>query len=456
MKCSINFFTKQIIALKYIQLFILSIFSVVTLAQQKLTSLDKIVAKVDDQIILESDVQKTYDELSLNPAMFSKADLRCGVLENLIINKLLVAKAEIDSVTVPESEVERNLDDRINKVLQGRDPKLLEQHLGKSMRTIKDEMRDQVREQLIAEEMKRGILFSAKITPSEVKKFFKQIPKDSLPYLSSQVQVAHIVVEPPMNDNERTRLKEMLRGFKNKIEAGEESFIELAKIYSQDNASKMAGGETGFTKRGLFAPEYEAAALSLQPGEISDVVETQFGFHLIQLIERRGNTYNSRHILLRPVFSSQDFVKAGAMLDSLRTLVLNGEQSFQKLASKHSVDPYSSGSGGFILDGNTGSTKIETKDLTPDIYFILDTMKVGNITKPLIYQNEAGEKRMRIVYFKSKTPPHVVNLEMDYQQIQSSALIEKKSRLFNDWLGKAKQDFYLYIDEKYKDCSILK
>jgi len=454
LKCSINFFTKQIIALKYIHLFILSFISVSTFAQQKLTVLDKIVAKVDDQIILESDVEISYLQVLSQARMFSKEDIRCNVLETLIINKLLLAKAEMDSVTVSEQEVERSLDDRIRMVLNGRPIEEFEANYGKSINVIKEELRDNIRDELVANEMRRGILYSASITPAEVKKFFKKVPKDSLPFFSSEVEVAQIVVDPPLNNNEKERLKSKLLGFKKRIEAGEVSFEELAKIHSEDPGSRMAGGETGFTDRGLFAPEYEAAALGLQAGEISEVVETQFGFHLIQLIERRGNKYNSRHILLRPVFSSQDLVKAEKKLDSLRTIILNGEQSFHKLASKHSIDPMTSGSGGYLLDTQTGTTKKQMKDLSPDMFFILDTMKVGTITKPMIYQNQAGDRTMRIVYFKSKTPPHEANLTQDYQKIQSLALSEKKSRIMNDWFENAKQDIYLYIDDKYKKCSI--
>ncbi|MFK7900264.1 MAG: peptidylprolyl isomerase [Cyclobacteriaceae bacterium] len=427
-------------------------FLVSVLSAQQLTVIDQVVAKVDDQIVLESEIQQGYDQFVASGQIF-KTNVRCKVLEALLVNKLLLAKSVTDSVTVDESSIDGELNRRIQAVLQGRDPKVLEQQYGKSINTIKDEIRDQIRDELITQKMRREVVSTTSITPTEVKKFFKSLPKDSLPFLSAEVQVGHIVVQTTVNNSEKKRIKNKLEAIKKRILKGE-SFGELAKIYSEDPGSGQLGGELGFFGRGDLVPEYEAAVLNVEEGEMTEVVESQFGFHLIQLIARKGNRFNSRHILMKASSLSSDFEQTSVFLDSVRASILEGNVTFEKQASLNSIDAVTSVSGGFFTDRSTGSTNIQMQNLDPSLFFIIDTMKVGTITQPVAFQTRDGKSAMRIVYYKSKTPPHEMNLTDDYQKIQNAALEAKKAKQLNDWFLSSQKDIYLYVDDKYKKCNV--
>ena len=381
-------------------------------------------------------------------------DLKCKVLEALIINKTLIAQAETDSVYVEEDQVDAELDRRIQYVLQGRDPSLLEQQYGKTLAEIKDELRNKIKEELIIQKMRRMVTSEAKITPTEVKKFFKTLASDSLPYFSAEVEVGQIVVLPKVNPVEKTRIKNQLEQIKKDILEGKSSFSDMARKYSEDPGSAKQGGELDFFSRGDLVPEYEGAALSLAPQEISDVVETKYGFHIIQMIERRGNRFNSRHILIKPKAAQKNLAESARFLDSLKVLLIEGKHSFEKLASKYSEDPYTSPNGGFFVNQSTGTTQMPTQQLEPSLYFIIDTMQVVTYSEPVPYQTNDGEDALRLIYYKSKINPHEANLTDDYQKLQNAALEAKKSKLLSDWFEETRGDIYLYIEPDYQHCDL--
>jgi peptidyl-prolyl cis-trans isomerase SurA len=236
--------------------------------------------------------------------------------------------------------------------------------------------------------------------------------------------------------------------------ASGEDFAKLAAEYSQDPGSARLGGNLGFAPRGVMVPEFEAAAMRLKPGEISQPVETDFGFHIIQLIERRGNEFNSRHILLRSDFSEVDFSSAENFLDSLRLKILNDSIPFENAAKEFSDDEQTSGNGGFLFD-KTGSARVSVEELDPVVFFTIDTMKVGEISRPLRYRTLEGKEAVRILFYKSRFRPHVINLEDDYQKVQMAALNEKKQKALDKWFDGAKQEVFIMIDEDYKHCKIL-
>ncbi len=416
-----------------------------------LTLVDKIVAKVDDYIILKSEIERSYLQAQ---ASGDFNITRCKVIEGLILNKLMVAKAEIDSVMVEEDIVDRNMDMRMQGVIAqaGGDPKKLEKVFGKSLEEIKEELREQVKEQLIVEKMQQTITENIKVTPAEVKRFFKRIPADSLPYFSTEVQIGQIVKKPEISPEERKRIEDLLMKIRGEALNGTD-FQVLAGRYS-DGPTALRGGNLGEIQRGQMVPEFEAAALKLKEGEISLPVETEFGFHIIQLIERRGDVYNARHILIQPKYTDKDFERAAHFLDSVKSLIQQDSIPFDRAAKEYSDDKTTSSNGGFIRDAS-GANRISVSELDPGLFFTIDTMKVGSISEPMRFKMADGKEAMRIIYYKSKIKPHQANLDQDYQKIYQAALNAKKSRMMSDWFKEAKNDVYIEVDQEYKDCKIL-
>ncbi|SHK59753.1 periplasmic chaperone for outer membrane proteins SurA [Reichenbachiella agariperforans] len=415
--------------------------------------IDKIIAKVDDYIVLKSELEKGYMEF-MSRGEITQGDVKCQILESLVINKLMVAKAELDSVEVMDIQVEQELGQRMSYFIQqiGSEEKL-EEVYGKTVAQFREELFDQIKEQMIVRKMQGLISADVSITPSEVKSFFKKIPSDSLPYFSTEVTIGHLVKIPEPNDKVKDQIRLELLEFKDQIENGMD-FGVLASKYSMDPGSARQGGELGFFNRGELAPEFEAAALGMKPGEISEPVETQFGFHLIQLIERRGNRYNSRHILLIPKATQSDIQESKDFLDSLRTSIVRDSMRFDILAKEHSDDKQTSGNGGYFSDAD-GAMRISVEELDPTMFFTIDTMKVGEVSKPFEYKMPDGKAAVRIVYYRAKIPPHQANLLDDYQKIRSAALANKRNGIMSDWFKGAQGEVYINIDEEYDYCRIL-
>lgn len=411
--------------------------------------IDNIVAKVDNYIVLRSDLENAHLEAQRN----AEGRLRkCDVLRQLVMEKVLLAKAEIDSVIVSEDEVNANLDRRLQYFIStyGRDN--IEEQFGKTVEEFRDELRGEIRNQLTAQQMQQTITAGIKVTPAEVKEFYKRIPQDSLPFYSTEVTVGQIVKKPSVSPKEKESVRKRLLEIKERVLSGE-SFAELAEEYSDDPGSASKGGDLGFMDRGMLVPEYEAVALQMQPGELSDPVESEFGFHLIQLIERRGNRYNSRHILLKPNSTDVDIEYAEEFLDSLRTQIIEDTLDFAKAAKEHTDDKETAGSGGFFISQDQ-SNRVSTEEIDPVIFFTIDTMQVGNITRPLEYRMTDGSKAVRILYYKDRTKPHQANLRDDYQKIYNAALEQRKASALRKWFNEAKQEVYLEIDPEFSFCDI--
>jgi peptidyl-prolyl cis-trans isomerase SurA len=411
---------------------------------------------VDNQIVLKSELEIAYIQIISTGQQVDK----CNVLETLIINKLLLAKAAIDSVTVDKASVDEQMDRRMAYFIEqvGGDVSQLEAHFNKSIDDLKNDLRKSVREQMITQKMQETITSSIKVTPSEVKKFFAGIPTDSLPLIPTEVEVAQIVRIPQVGKDQKAMAKAKLEEIKNRVLRGED-FCKMAQLYSEDPGSAKNCGELGWFKRGELVPPFEAAALKLKPGEYSDIIESEFGFHFIQLIERRANEYNSRHILIKPNSSTKDVGEAEHFLDSIRTLIMKDSLTFEKAANEFSEDRETKTNGGYFSDPETGSTKIPfgtLGDLYGVLFFIVDTMQVGHISTPLPFRMRDETEAVRIIYLKSRTVPHILNLKDDYQKIAKAALMEKKDKALNEWFDKTKSEVFIDIDNDYKNCDILK
>lgn len=416
-------------------------------------TVDKIIAKVDNYIVLRSELEGAYQSYLAdgNPA---SEDARCSLLGKLVINKLMVAKAEIDSVVVSDDEVDQNTAQRFNYILQssGSSPAELEKQYGKTLDEIRLEMRDQIREQLLATEMQKTITDGITVTPNEVKKFFNRIPADSLPYFDSDVQIGQIVRVAKVSPSQKEETKRKLMDIRSQLMAGA-NWAEMAKKYSEDPSASQNGGNMGRVGRGSMVAPYEAMAFKLKKGEISEPFESVFGFHIMQLLDRQGNEYTSQHILISATPSDQDITNAYRYLDSLRVRIVSDSIKFEQAAKEYSDDQATKGKGGFFSD-QAGGTKISLKEIDPVIYFTIDTMKVGNISRPITYRTDEGKSAVRILYFKTKFPPHQANLKDDWNRIQLATLNQKKDNALEKWFQKAKGDVFINIEPAFKGCRI--
>jgi peptidyl-prolyl cis-trans isomerase SurA len=415
---------------------------------------DKIISKVDNYIVLKSELDKAYLDY-IGEGGQGGDQARCQFLALLIRNKLMMAKAEIDSIVVSDDEVDANTDRRMQAILAqyGGSEEELENKFGKTFEQFKLEWRDQIREQMVVSEMERTITKDLTVTPSEVKRFFNLIPKDSLPFFSAEVEVAQIVKVAEVSEKQKDEIKRQLIELRNRLLAGED-FTTLAKKYSADPSVTANGGDMGWVGRGAMVPEFEAMSFKLKTNEISMPVETDFGFHIIQLLERRGNEYHSRHILMSPSPSPEDIQVATKYLDSLRTIILRDSIPFQKMAKEYSDDMATKGSGGFFADNN-GGTRVMVDDVDPAVFFAIDTMKVGTISRPLTYRTIEQKEAVRILFYKSRMAPHQASLKDDWNRIQAAALGQKKNKILIKWFNKARKDVFISIDPAYNFCGIL-
>lgn len=423
-------------------------------AQQQRAVLDKVVAVVGSELILLSELEEQYSYLESQRGVLPP-DARCAILDNIMLSKLLLNQAKLDSVEVSDAEVEDQINARIERILtyMNNEVSAFEDYYGQSISEVKDQMREDQKNQLLTERMEGQIKSGITITPSEVKAFFSKIPRDSLPYFNAEVEVGEIVYKPKVNDEQRMAAMKKLESLRQRIVEGGEDFAALASKFSDDGGSARAGGELGWTKRGVFVPAFEAAAYKLEKDEISPIVESEFGFHVIQLLDRRGNTIRTRHILIKPEITAEDKQLAYNTLDSVRQLVLADSMSFSLAVKRFSEkDVQSYNNDGRMVNAATQNTFFQINELDPDIYFAIDTLKVGGITKPFEFTGPDGETYYRIAVLQSRTAPHRANLSQDYSKIQKAAVEAKKSEYISNWIIEKMSTTYVSIDPSFKDC----
>ena len=439
---------------KYL-LSLLIFFPVITseLRGQSGVVVDEIIGRVDDYIVLRSELESTYLDILSRGERIS-GNTKCAVLKDLITTKLLVAKAEIDSVLVDDSQVDQELNSRMALIInQIGSEEEIERYYNKTIAEFKRELFDDIKEQLVARKMRQEVLNEIEVSPEEVKEFYDGIPRDSLPYFSTQVKVSQIVKSPEVGREQKEKVRNELISIRDRILNGE-SFEILATLYSQDPGSAQNGGNLGFVGRGAFQPEFEAEVFRLKPGEISMPIETQFGYHIIQLIEKRGNLFNSRHILLQPDFSDEDIAKTIQFLDSLKGVAYSDSVTFEELAREYSDDKFTSSFGGYFTDA-MGGENVLVEELDPVIFFTIDTMDVGDISVPFESRTDDGKLAYKLIYYKEKIPPHLGNLESDYQRFRTFSLNKKQNEELNEWFEDAKKEVFIKIDPEYDPCEIL-
>ncbi len=422
------------------------------LGQGQGVSLNKIIAKVDNYYVLKTDLEEAYQSYV---GQNQTPPQKCQLLESLVINKMMLAKAEIDSVVVDDKIVDNELDSRMQYMIQqfGSEKNIVEAY-GKSLEMLKSELRQQVKDQKVVQKMQQKITSDMKVTPREVKRFFEAIPADSLPYMPAEVEVGQIVRFAKPTKAQKDELKQRLLDLKKRVQDGED-FAKLAKENSEDVGSAQNGGDLGFAKRGMMVAPFEGAALKLKPNEMSDVVESDFGLHLIQLLETRGAEYHARHILLRPDYNRLDLNGPTQYLDSLRTLIVVDTLKFEKAAKEYSDDKSTADAGGLLRNPETGSSRLAMDgSMEYAMFQMLDTMTVGSISKPLPYRTEDGKSAVRLLYYKSKIAPHTADYKLDFEKLQSIVLTNKKNRAIDEWFRKSIADVYITVDPEYNTCRI--
>lgn len=413
---------------------------------------DEVVGVVGSRMILLSDIENQYLQFRLQGNVEGGRQMRCQILENLLFQKLLINQAALDSVEVTDAQVESEMDRKLRYfITQIGSQEKLEAYYNKTLVEIKEEFRELIRDQLIVETMQQNISADLTISPSEVRKFFNRIPADSIPLINAEVEMGQIVKKPPIRAEEKAAVRQRLSELRQRILNGE-SFTALAALYSEDPGSASKGGEIGLQSRGSLYPEYEAIAFALKKGEISDIVESEAGFHIIQQIERRGDMVNTRHILLIPKVSQEDLAKARTDLENVASLIRMDSLTFEKAAVKHSDDP-GKNNGGMMVNPLTGTTRFETSQLDPSLFFVIDKMEEGEISAPVVMRTEEGRQAYRILYLKTRTAPHRANLKEDYSRIQEWALEDKRTRVIQEWINKKLENTYVHLSENYRDCN---
>lgn len=420
--------------------------------------IDGVVAVIGTNPILLSEVEN--QSLQYKTENSDMKELHCQTLEALMTQTLLVHHAQLDSIVVGDDEIENELNRRIRYFSQlAGGTQRLEEYYGKSILEIKEEFRDDIKDQLLAQRKQQEIIKDVKVTPTDVRHFFNSIPKDSLPYYNAEIEVGEIVIKPSVSPEVKMLAKDKTADLRKRVLAGED-FKKLAILYSEDPGSRENGGELGITDRGELDPAFEAAAYALKkPGDVSEVVESSFGYHIIQLIERRGERINVRHILIIPKTTSFDLNKASAKIDSIHSLLTQKKMTFNEAAAKFSQDENTRVNGGMIVNPQTSNTYFDVEQLgqyDPQLALAAQKIEPGMFSEPQIYKTPDGKTQYRIIYVKSKTKAHQANLADDYAKIQFMAERKKQNEVLDEWLKEHRAKNFIHINSDFADCNNLK
>jgi peptidyl-prolyl cis-trans isomerase SurA len=429
---------------------------VAAVAQSSLTKpmiADRIVAIVGSKIILQSDIDQQYDQLQKDAPSPLPDNTKCAILEQLMDQKCLILQGEIDSLPISDDDVEGELDNRIRAFINiyGSREKL-EQVAGKSVYQIKETYRPAIHDNLLAMAERKKIVEAVKITPNEVRQFFDAIPKDSLPFFTSQIEVGTIVINPKPSKEMDDYTISQLESYRKQIVSGEYSFQTIMLLYSKDPSRNQNDGIFPIARGDQNMDQsFLAAAFRLKDGEISPVVKSQFGYHLIQMVKREGDNAQVRHILIVPPVTTDNIVAAMTRLDSIRSNIIAGKANFGEEASQFSEDPNAKLFAGMITSPE-GSTYLGVEALDPAVVLMVDSLKVGEISHPVTFTDQRGNTSTRIIFLKSRSKPHQENLTDDYSTIQDKALLKKQNEDLNKWFDKRLPEFYIMVDNDFKTC----
>lgn len=428
----------------------------IVLAQENI--IDEIIWVVGDEVILRSDVesQRLYMQ---NEGMRFDGDPYCIIPEQIAVQKLYLNQAKIDSIVVDEGQVIRMADQWANNAInQIGSQEKLEEYFNKRLSQIKEERKITIREQQTVARMQEQLVGNLKLTPSEVRRFYQNISEDSLPTIPTTVEAQIITIEPKIPIEEIDAIKARLRDFTEQVNSGKMSFSTLARMYSEDPGSAAQGGEMGFLGKTSLLPEFANVAFNLtDPNRVSNIVETEYGFHIIQLIEKRGDRINARHILLRPRVSEKELNDAMSRMDSLYTDLIDGKLTFEDAATYLSYDKDTKNNKGLMVNQNyesshAGTPKFQMEELPQEIGKVIDKMQVGEISRPFRMMTSAQKEVIAIVKLRARTPSHKANLADDYQALKKIVEERKKEELLKEWVTKKQKTVYVRIADGWRNC----
>jgi peptidyl-prolyl cis-trans isomerase SurA len=428
---------------------------VCVIAQPKKVIADKIVAQVGDKIILHSDIVNAIADYKRQGQEGSlPANPECAFLEGQLIQKALVLQGEKDSLKVSDEEIEALLDNQIRGFIQMYGSKeVLEDIAGKSVFQLKEDFRIAFRERKLADQMRSKIVENVKITPTEVKAYFSKIPKDSLPFYESELELNEIVIYPKASKDMEEYEFKFLLDLKRQIESGTRKFDQLAKLYSQDPGSKDNGGQYNINRtEKTFDPTFINAAFRLKEGQVSNPIKTKFGLHIIQMVSRAGDEAVVRHILRIPQISTDEIDLGKRKLDSVRSVVIAGNMNFNQAVFKYTEDDAGKFTGGQIA-AKDGSSYVTIDQLDKEVVLALKDLKPGDISQPVAFVDERGKNAVRLIFYKSRTEPHRENMKDDYNRIAQRALEMKKMQALENWFATRIPTYYIFIDKDFSGCT---
>ncbi|MBS1593933.1 MAG: peptidylprolyl isomerase [Bacteroidetes bacterium] len=432
-------------------------------AYAQYTTADRVVAVVGDNIVLQSevDIQLNQQLHNANPNPIDTEETRCRIFDGLLLDKMFLAQANLDSLTVSQEEIEAELDRRVKyfiSIFDGSKEKM-EAYYGKSVAEMKEDFTEDIKNQLLSDKMKGKVFTGLKVSPQEVYEFFAKIPKDSIPYFNSELEIGQVIMFPKVTEEEKEVAKKKLEKIKKDIEGGADFSLQ-AILYSEDPGSASNGGDLGIIERGELVPEFEAVAYRLDPHKMSDIVETPFGYHLILLDEKRGNKLKLRHILIKPKTTLDDLEAVKKRIDSVQHQLVADSMSFREAVNQYSDDENLRMNGGLMTNPKTQSTFFEKSEIDGTLIFTLDRMKVGQYSEvlPFTSMDKTGQERKgyRIIYLKSETKPHKADPSTDYSKIQAAAKQKKQQDELAHWIRLNKGHVFIKIDKSYYGCDVIK
>ena len=419
--------------------------------------IDEVVWVVGDEAILKSDVESERLNAQYEGRKFD-GDPYCIIPDQLAVQKLFHHLAAIDSIGVSEQEVIGQVERRTNWLIEqvGGSKEKLEEYYNKTSTQIREMLRENIRDGLTVQKMQQHIVGEIKITPAEVRRYFKDLPQDSIPFVPTQVEVQIVTLEPKIPLEEVERVKKTLRDYTDGINSGKMSFATYARFYSEDPGTARRGGELGFMGKGELVPEYANVAFNLQdPNKVSKIVETEFGFHIIQLIEKRGDRINTRHILLKPKVEEKDLEAALVRLDSIADDIRNQKFTFDDAATYISQDKDTKNNHGLMANKNTGTARFEMQDLaqvSQEVAKMVENMNVGEISRAFTMINDKGKEVCAIVKLKSRINGHKATISEDYQRLKAIVMEKRSEDKLEKWIKEKQKHTYVRINEKWQKC----
>ena len=439
---------------KWLGLIVLSIFNFQFSICQADQVIDEVIWVVGDEAILRSEVEEErlraqYEGQQIN------GDPYCVIPEQLAVQKLFLHQAIIDSVEANESSVSHQVDMRLNYYInQIGSKEKMEEYFRKTSSEIREEMMTTVRNQMIIQQMQQKLTSDIKPTPAEIRRYYNALPMDSIPLMPAQVEVQILSFEPPVPVEETERVKSRLREFTERVQSGKADFSMLARLYSEDTESAKRGGELGFVGRGQLVSEFADVAFNLNdPKRVSRIVQTEYGYHIIQLIEKKGERINCRHILLRPRISATDKVNALSRLDSIRQLIEQDSLLFEQAVIQYSQDKNTVMNAGLMINPNTGSSRFEYQDLAPEIAKQIYNLQEGDVSQPFVMMDQTKNREVcAIVRVKKKLDVHRANLTDDFQTIKSMLEQKLSAEFIHEWILKKQKTTFVQIDPEWQNC----